>query len=39
MFVCPKCGCATDTAVEFKEHMKVSHSSPLRKLAWKVFKV
>ena len=36
MFMCYKCGCVVDTAEEFEEHMKVSHSSPLRRLARKV---
>lgn len=36
-FLCPKCGCVMDTADEFKEHMRVSHSPLLKRLAEKVF--
>jgi hypothetical protein len=38
LFLCSKCGCVVDTAEEFEEHMRVSHSSPLRRLARKVFR-
>lgn len=39
MFLCRKCGCATDTAEEFREHMRVSHSSSLDKLVRRVFRL
>ncbi len=39
MFLCTKCGCVVDTAEEFEQHMRVSHSSILSKLTRKVFRL
>ena len=39
MFLCTKCGCIVDTAEEFEQHLRVSHPSPLTRLARKVFKI
>jgi hypothetical protein len=39
MFVCSKCGCVVDTAEEFEQHLKTSHSSPLLRLARRMFQL